>query len=75
MLLNIIIGALVIVILAGLLSSYKKVGPNEVLIVTGGMLHGPYVQENKDTHTRMNYYALKCVVSNDDTDKRSISAQ
>lgn len=53
MLLNIIIVALVIVILAGLLSSYKKVGPNEVLIVTGGMLHGPYVQENKDTHTRV----------------------
>lgn len=53
MLLNIIIVALVIVVLAGLLSSYKKVGPNEVLIVTGGMLHGPYVQENKDTHTRV----------------------
>lgn len=53
MVLNIILMVVILLLLIVLLSSYKKVGPNEVLIVTGGMLHGPYVQENKDTHTRV----------------------
>lgn len=34
-------------------SRYKKSQPNEVIIVTGGMMSGPYVQENKQTHTKV----------------------
>lgn len=49
----IIIAIVVVTILAAAVFSYKKVGPNEVLIVTGGMLHGPYVQENESTHTKV----------------------
>ena len=43
-----------ILIILGLISHYYvKVGPNEVLIVTGGCLNGPYVEENASTHTRV----------------------
>lgn len=42
-----------IVILVVALNSYKKVAPNEVLLVTGALLSGPYVQENKDTNTKI----------------------
>lgn len=44
---------LAILIIAVILNSYKKVAPNEVLLVTGALLTGPYVQENKDTNTRI----------------------
>lgn len=53
MILDIVIGVVVVLVLGTLITSYRKVGPNEVLIVTGGMLHGPYVQENKQTHTKV----------------------
>lgn len=45
--------ALVVGIVIVILNSYKKVVPNEVLLVTGALLTGPYVQENKDTNTRI----------------------
>lgn len=48
--------ALIIVIVfiaITLLSSYRKSGPNEVLIITGGFLHGPFVQENPETHSKV----------------------
>lgn len=48
-----IVIVVVLVLLSALASCYKKVGPNKVLIVTGGWLHGPYVQENKETGTRV----------------------
>lgn len=32
---------------------YRKVGPNEVLIVTGGMLRGKNIEENEDLGTHM----------------------
>ena len=36
--------ALIVLCAVGFLANcYKKVGPNEVLIITGGMLTGPYV--------------------------------
>lgn len=34
-------------------SSYRKVGPNEVLVITGGFLKGPFVQENPETHSKV----------------------
>lgn len=43
----------IILILLVLIASYKKVGPNEVLIVTGGCLSGPYVQKDPETHTKV----------------------
>lgn len=48
-----IITILVIACIIVAITSYKKVGPNEVLIVTGGFLHGPYVETNEKTHTKV----------------------
>lgn len=48
-----LIAAIILVLLFVLISSYKKVGPNEVLIITGGFLHGPFVMSNEKTHTRV----------------------
>lgn len=48
-----IIAAVVVILLLLLAGCYKKVGPNKVLIVTGGWLHGPYVQSNPETGTRV----------------------
>ena len=50
---GLVILVLVVLMIAVLAGCYKKVGPNEVLIITGGMLTGPYVQENKETSTRV----------------------
>lgn len=50
---GLVILVLVVLLIAFLAGCYKKVGPNEVLIITGGMLTGPYVQENKETSTRV----------------------
>lgn len=51
---TIAIVVIAILIILGLISHYYvKVGPNEVLIVTGGCLNGPYVEENASTHTRV----------------------
>lgn len=50
---GLVILVLVILCITFLAQCYKKVGPNEVLIITGGMLTGPYVQENKETSTRV----------------------
>lgn len=49
----ILIVAIVLIILGTLVASYKKVAPNEVLIVTGAYLKGPYVQESEETHTKV----------------------
>ncbi|KRL84415.1 inner membrane protein yqik [Ligilactobacillus equi DSM 15833 = JCM 10991] len=48
-----IIVVIVLIVLSIPISAYKKVAPNEVLIVTGGWLSGPYVQENEETHTKV----------------------
>lgn len=48
-----IIAFLIIIISIVLITAYKKVAPNEVLIVTGGFLAGPYVQTNPQTHTKV----------------------
>ncbi|EDP6423538.1 flotillin family protein [Campylobacter jejuni] len=47
-----ILGVILILLLV-LISSYKKVAPNEVLIVTGACLSGPYVQVIEETNTRV----------------------
>lgn len=41
-----IIALIVLCVVGFLANCYKKVGPNEVLIITGGMLTGPYVVVN-----------------------------
>lgn len=50
-----IIGIIVVLILIFVVGSmlYRKVGPNEVLIVTGGLLSGKYVQEDPELGTHM----------------------
>lgn len=48
-----VIIAIIVVLLIVLASCYKKVGPNEVLVVTGGWLTGPYVQKSEKTHTKV----------------------
>lgn len=49
----ILVATIILILLFVLISSYKKVGPNEVLIITGGFLHGPFVMSNEKTHTRV----------------------
>lgn len=53
MIAKLIIAFFIIIILALIANCYKKVGPNEVLVVTGGWLKGPYVQESSKTHTKV----------------------
>ncbi|GKS81100.1 flotillin [Ligilactobacillus pabuli] len=50
-----IISIIVLIILFIVIGSmlYRKVGPNEVLIVTGGLLKGKNIQENADLGTHM----------------------
>lgn len=48
-----VIAGVVLGVIVTLISSYCKVAPNEVLIVTGAYLTGPYVQVNKDTNTKV----------------------
>ncbi|GKT02471.1 flotillin family protein [Furfurilactobacillus entadae] len=47
------LGILIILIIVILLISYRKAGPNEVLVITGGALRGPFVQGNEITHSRV----------------------
>lgn len=49
----IIIAVLVILLIVFLASRYYKVGPNQVLIITGGMLKGPYLTVVPETSTRV----------------------
>jgi flotillin len=48
-----VIAFLIVILAVIIITAYKKVAPNEVLIVTGGFLAGPYVQTNPQTHTKV----------------------
>lgn len=50
---NIIIIAIVLIILGAIAGRYRKVGPNQVLIITGGLLKGPYLTVVPETSTRV----------------------
>lgn len=43
----------IVLVIGGLVSCYRKVGPNEVLIITGGLLKGPYLTIVPETNTRV----------------------
>lgn len=53
MITNIIIGVIVVLLIATIAGRYRKVGPNQVLIITGGMLKGPYLTTVPETSTRV----------------------
>ena len=50
---KIIIVVLVLLVLSMIASRYRKVGPNQVLIITGGLLKGPYLTVVPETSTRV----------------------
>lgn len=50
---SIIIAVIVILIVAFIAGRYRKVGPNQALIITGGMLKGPYLTTVPETSTRV----------------------
>ena len=43
----------IVLVIGVLVSCYRKVGPNEVLIITGGLLKGPYLTIVPETNTRV----------------------
>lgn len=49
----IIIVVLVLLVISMIASRYRKVGPNQVLIITGGLLKGPYLTVVPETSTRV----------------------
>lgn len=53
MIANIIIGVVVVLLILIIAGRYRKVGPNQVLIITGGMLKGPYLTIVPETSTRV----------------------
>ena len=50
---KIVIVVLVLLVLSMIASRYRKVGPNQVLIITGGLLKGPYLTVVPETSTRV----------------------
>ena len=53
MLVLISIICVIIALIALLGMCYRKVGPNQVLIITGGLLNGPYLVNVPETNTKV----------------------
>lgn len=43
----------ILIVIVAIAGCYRKVGPNQVLIITGGMLKGPYLTIVPETSTRV----------------------